>query len=373
MRIAAAVLAVVALALPMLARGDAAATGQAIAAALNKRDPDALMRLVDAEAVTRLVTGNLVLEGPERDGVAVGVPMGLRANLDIGMRSIESAKGTAKFLRAGLRGARPYALVRYDLGDQGTEYVEYYVTASGKIEDWYLHGAAMLYSTSAALGIATLLKSDSPMSGVLGSRVSAADLRPFTELRERLRAQDFAGAYRVLETFPESLRKTRQWAMMRVTFGGRVDDATYRAALRYVAQNFGSDTDLQFMLIDHYVYEGQPDRALASVAALERAIGGEDAATANLRGSILTGMKRFAEAEKACRRGISLEADHKPAYWCLVTVGTSTRNGRLAIEGLEAYERAFNVRFDPARLATLEHYREIARTPEFAAWARSRQ
>jgi hypothetical protein len=140
-----------------------------------------------------------------------------------------------------------------------------------------------------------------------------------------------------------------------------------------LAQSFGADADLQFMLIDHYVFEAQHDRALTSVAALERAIGGEDAASANLRGSILIGARRFDEAAKACRRGMALEPDYAAAYWCLVSVGISTRNGRIAVEGLKAYEKAFGMEFDLAKLAALEQYREIARTPEFAAWAKSRR
>jgi len=137
--------------------------------------------------------------------------------------------------------------------------------------------------------------------------------------------------------------------------------------------SFGAEADLQFMLIDHYFFEEQFDQALASLGALERAIGGEDAATANLRGNILIAARRFPDAAQACRRGMALEADHKQAYWCLVTVGIATRNGRIAVEGLKAYERAFAVEFDLDKLGAQDEYKEVARTPEFAAWAKSRR
>ena len=70
---------------------------------------------------------------------------------------------------------------------------------------------------------------------------------------------------------------------------------------------------------------------------------------------------------------LALEADHKPAYWCLVTVGLSTRNGKIAVEGLKAYEKAFAVEFDLDLLAAKDPYKEIARTPEFTAWAKARR
>jgi len=356
------------------ALADAAATGEALAAALNKRDVEALLRSMDVDAVAALVIKDLGLSAADREAVRKGFPRGLRNNLEIGVRMIDGTQGTAKFLRSGARGQKPYALVRYDLGDQGIDYVEYYLTPSDKVEDWYVHSMATLYSTSARLGLATMFKTDSMLFGLFGTRLTTeADVKPFRELRTALQAQDFAGAYRVLETFPEGFRKTRQWAVMRVTYGGRIDDATHRAALRHVAASFGSEADLQFMLIDHYFFEQQFDRALASLGALERAVGGEDAASANLRGSMLIAAKRFADAEKACRRGIALEPDHQPAYWCLVSVGVESRSGRIAVEGLKAYEKAFAIEFDLDKLGAQNEYREIARTPEFVAWKKSRR
>lgn len=358
----------------LLVHADPAATGRAIADALNKRDVEGVMRQMDVDAVTRLVLKDLGMSARDRESVAKGFPKALRNNVEIGARSIEGSKGSAKFLRTGARDGKSFALVRYDLGDNGTEYVEYYLTSADKVEDWYAHSQATRYSTSAALGLATVFKTDSMLFAVLGVRTASdADAKPFQALRANLQAQDFAGAYRTLDTFPESFRKTRQWAVMRVTYAGRVDEAAHRAALRHLAQGFGADPELQFMLIDHYVFESQFDRALAAVGALEKAIGGMDGATANIRGSILMGAKRYPEAEKACRQGMAAEPDHRNAYWCLVGVGLTTNSGKTAVEGLKAYEKAFETQFDLNKLGELENYRGIAKTPEFVAWKKSRR
>jgi hypothetical protein len=126
-------------------------------------------------------------------------------------------------------------------------------------------------------------------------------------------------------------------------------------------------------LIDHYFFEKQFDRALAAIASLEQAVGGEDASSGSLRGNVLTEMKRYPDAAKACRRAIAAEPDFKHGYWCLVTVGTSSNDGKLAVEGLTAYEKAFGVSFDPDKLVELDAYKNVARTPEFAAWAKPRK
>ena len=360
--------------LSLQVQADPAASGEAIAAAINKRDLDAVLGTIDVEAVNRLVLKDLGLKDSDRDALRKGMPKGLRNNLAIGMKSIEASRGTARFMRAGVRGGKPYALVRLDLGDEGTDYVEYFLTPAGKVEDWYVHSMATLYSTSARLSLATLFKTDSMLYGLFGSRIASdADVKPFTELRVNLQAQDYAAAYRTLERFPEGFRKTRQWALMRVTYGARMNDETHRAALRHLAENFGNDPELQFIFIDHHLFDEQFDRALGSVAALERAIGGEDGATANLRGTILASARRFDAAAAACRRGMALEPDHKPAYWCLVNVGVATKSGKIAIEGLKAYERAFGMEFNLDKLAALESYHAIARTPEFAAWKKTRR
>jgi tetratricopeptide (TPR) repeat protein len=356
------------------AQADVAAAGEGIAAALNQRQSEAMMRMLDVDAIVRLVVKDLGLSAADRDSVRRGLPRALRSTLDMSVNALEANKGSARYLRAGARDGKSFALVRYDLGEQGIDYVEYYLTASQKVEDWYVHSVATLYSTSARFDLATMLKTDSMLFGLFGARLTTqADMKPFTDLRTHLQAQQFAKAYRALEDFPESYRKSRQWALMRVSYGGRLDEATHRAALRHLASNFGKDADLQFMLIDHYFFEQQFDRALGALSGLERAIGGEDAATANLRGNILIAMKRFDEAAKACRRGMALESDHKPAYWCLVAVGIGAKSGKIAVEGLRAYEKAFAVEFDLKKLGTQDEYKEIARTPEFAAWAKSRR
>ena len=368
------ILIAVGLMLATTARADTTATGEAIAAALNKRDVEGMMRQLDTESIVRLVTKDLGLSQGDREQVRRGLPNGLRSNVNLSMQAIETGKGSAKYLRNGTRDGKQFALVRYDLGEQGIDYVEYYMTSTSKVEDWYVHSVATLYSASARFDLATMLKTDSMLFAVFGSKMATkADIKPFTDLRMHLSAQDFGKAYKTLEQFPDGYKKSRQWALMRVTYGGRMDENTHRNALRELAKNFGGDPELQFMLVDHYFFEQQFDRAITAIGALEKAIGGEDAATMNLRGNVLIAARRYDQASQACKRGMQLEPDHKAAYWCLVAVGLGQNNGKIAVEGLKAYEKAFEVVFNLDQLAAQAEYKQIATTPEFAAWRKSRR
>lgn len=353
---------------------DAAALGRSLAAAFNERSVDAFVKVVDVDAFSRIVLSDLGLGTADREALRTRLPLSVRKNAEMNMRAMAQNEGTAKYLRAGVEDGRPYALVRLDMGDQGVDYIKYYASSPRAVDDWYIFTAASLFSSAVRFNLATIFKSESVLFKLFGVRsVSPRDTRVFLEVRDSLAKDDYGGAFKALEKFPEDYRKSRQWALMRVTYGGRAGEESYRQALRHLAAAFGTDADLQLALIDHYFYENRFDRALAAVAALESAVGGEDASTNGLRGNLLAALKRSGEAEAACRRGIALEADFKAAYWCLVSVAIGRNDGKLAVDTLTAYEKAFGVRFDPAQLAQQEGYKDIGKTRQFAAWAKARR
>lgn len=353
---------------------DAAALGRSLAAAFNERSVDAFVKVVDVDAFSRIVLSDLGLGKADHEALRTRLPLSVRKNAEMSMRAIAQNEGTAKYLRAGVEGGRAYALVRLDMGDQGVDYIKYYASSPRAVDDWYIFTAASLFSSAVRFNLATIFKSESVLFRLFGVRsVSARDTGAFIEVRDSLAKDDYGGAFKALEKFPEDYRKSRQWALMRVTYGGRAGGESYRQALRHLAAAFGTDADLQLALIDHYFYEKQFDRALAAVAALEGAVGGEDASTNGLKGNLLAALKRSGEAEAACRRGIALEADFKPAYWCLISVAIERNDGKLAVGALTAYEKAFGVHFDPAELAQQEGYEDIGKTREYAAWAKARR
>ncbi len=352
----------------------AAALGQAIAAAFNERSVDAFMDVVDVDAFGEIVLRDLGIGTADSQAIRKRLPTAVRKMAETGMRAIAQNEGSAKFLRAGVEGGRPYAVVRLDLGDQGTDYIKYFASTPRAVEDWYVFTAASLYSSAVRFNLATLFKNESVLLKAFGlPSLSVRDTRAFLEVRDSVAKDDYVGAYKALERFPEDYRKSRQWAVMRVTYGGRAGDENYRQALRHLAARFGGDADLQLLLIDHYFYEKQFGRALQAVSALEAAVGGEDASTNGLKGNLLTALQRPRDAEAACRRGITLESDFKPAYWCVVSVAIERKDGKTVVETLTAYEKAFGVRFDPVKLAQQEPYAAISKTPEFAAWAKARK
>lgn len=263
--------------------------------------------------------------------------------------------------------------IEYKGEEGGFDYIEYYLSPAQKVQDWYTHSRGSRASTSMALVMSSMLKRDSILGALFGVKsFSEADVRTFREFGTHFSGGDLPKAHRALFRLPESYRQTKDWAMLRANVAG-YDERAYRAALEHLAKNFGGDPSVQFMLIDHYYYEQRFDLAHRAISSFEASVGGEDAATNFLKCSALIASRRHDDAVTACRRGIALEPDFEPVYWGVVTAGLQSGNAKLALDGLSAYERAFDLEFDPEKLAQLDEYRELARTPEFAAWAKQRR
>jgi tetratricopeptide (TPR) repeat protein len=353
----------------------AADVGEQIADALNEQDLETMYAVIDIDSLARTLSGDLGLSSADAKAFHDGLRKGMRRNLDTGLRQFTAKGGVAKYVRTGNREGKPFALVRVEYtGDEGGfDYVEYYLSPGQQVEDWYTHSRGSRASTSMRLAMSSMLKKDSMLTALFGVKaVNDSEVKRFREFNAALAAGDLPKAYLALDGLPESYRQTRDWAMLRASIAA-FDERAYRAALEHLAKNFGNDSSVQFMLIDHYYYQERFDLAHQAVTVFETSIGGEDAVTNFLKCSSLISWRRYDDAVKACRRGIELEADFQPAYWGVVTAGLQSKNPKLALSGLSAYEKAFKMEFDPDRLAQLDEYRDLGRTPEFAAWAKSRR
>jgi tetratricopeptide (TPR) repeat protein len=348
--------------------------GQQVARAVNDQNAQILIELIDVGALARGAARDLDLTPQQAAKLEEGMRGGLRANIEAGLRNFAAKQGSAKFIRTGKHAGRTYALVRveFDAGEGGYEYLEYYVTPAGQISDWYAHTRGALATESMRIAISSMLDKDSMLTTLFGLQsVDAKDVARFRAFSQLMAKGDYPGAYRALETLPESYRKSKDWAMLRTSLAG-FDEATYRAALEHLARNFAADPSVQFMLVDHYFYQEQFDRAYEAVVAFEAHVG-EDGATNFLKCSCRLASERYDDAVRACERAIAIEPDFKSAYWGMVNLGIAANRPRVALSGLTAYEQAFGVQFDPDKLAKMESYRQLARTPEYAAWAKQRR
>jgi predicted Zn-dependent protease len=222
------------------------------------------------------------------------------------------------------------------------------------------------------LAVSAMLDKGSMLASLFGVRsVDGQEVERFRAFSRHLAASDLPRAYQALEGLPEDYKRTKDWAMLRASIAS-YDEAAYRSSLEHLAKNFADDSSVQFMLIDHYFYQQRFDQAYKAVTAFEAHVG-EDGVTNFLKCSCLLGWKRYDDAVAACQRATAVEPDFKSGYWGLITAGIESGNAKVTLAALSAYEKAFEVSFDPDVLAKTDPYRSIAGTPEFAAWARQRR
>lgn len=356
------------------ARATPEQVGRQIEQAFNAQDTDILVQLIDLQALSREVMSDLGLSASQAAKLREGMRKSLRTNIEAGLRNFAQREGVAKFLRTGKQDGKTYSLVRieYQAGDGGFDYLEYYVTPAGLIEDWYTHTRGSRASTSMRLAVSAMLDKGSMLASLFGVRsVDGQEVERFRAFSRHLAASDLPRAYQALEGLPEEYKRTKDWAMLRASIAS-YDEAAYRSSLEHLAKNFADDSSVQFMLIDHYFYQQRFDQAYKAVTAFEAHVG-EDGVTNFLKCSCLLGWKRYDDAVAACQRATAVEPDFKSGYWGLITAGIESGNAKVTLAALSAYEKAFEVSFDPDVLAKTDPYRSIAGTPEFAAWARQRR
>jgi hypothetical protein len=356
------------------ARATPEQVGRQIEQAFNTQDTDTLVQLIDLQALSSEVMSDLGLSAEQAGKLREGMRRSLRTNIEAGLRNFAQREGVAKFMRTGKQAGKTYSLVRmeYQAGDGGFDYIEYYVTPAGLIEDWYTHTRGSRASTAMRLAVSAMLDKGSMLASLFGVRsVDGQEVERFRAFSRQLAAGDLPAAYRALDGLPESYKRTKDWAMLRASISSH-DEAAYRSSLAHLAKHFGDDPSVQFMLIDHYFYEGRFDQAHKAVSAFEAHVG-EDGVTNFLKCSCLIGWKRYDDAVAACQRSITVEGDFKSGYWGTITAGIEGGNPKVALAALSAYEQAFQVSFDPDVLAKTDPYRTIAGTPEFAAWAKLRR
>jgi hypothetical protein len=356
------------------ARATPEQVGRQIEQAFNAQDTDILVQLIDLQALSREVMNDLGLSASQAAKLREGMRKSLRTNIEAGLRNFAQREGVAKFLRTGKQDGKTYSLVRieYQAGDGGFDYLEYYVTPAGLIEDWYTHTRGSRASTSMRLAVSAMLDKGSMLASLFGVRsVDGQEVERFRAFSRHLAASDLPRAYQALEGLPEDYKRTKDWAMLRASIAS-YDEAAYRSSLEHLANNFADDSSVQFMLIDHYFYQQRFDQAYKAVTAFEAHVG-EDGVTNFLKCSCLLGWKRYDDAVAACQRATAVESDFKSGYWGLITAGIESGNPKVTLAALSAYEKAFEVSFDPDVLAKTDPYRAIAGTPEFAAWARQRR
>jgi len=349
--------------------------GTELAAALNKSDLPGLEKLIDLQALASRIARKMAISERETSGFVAGFTRkgSVNALFANTLESLHRAHGKVELMRVVQRGDERRPLLRFDLGDNGFDYVEYILesTASGyRVVDWYQLSTGEL--TSVTIAVASKLLFD-PNPGLLKSLLGVTAVNDdlvarFKSIGQLEREHKFVEAIGVIEKMPPELANSRVLMVKAVTLASESgDDSRYRRALSRLAERHGNDPTLALMLLDHYFYEGNMEKALQSIAAMEARLG-RDGVTELLKANIHLSKHQYDETISHAQQAILLEPNRPNAYFVLALGYISKEQYPMAIETYSTLGSKLGYRFTRAGFESDPKMKKFVQSAAFKSW-----
>jgi tetratricopeptide (TPR) repeat protein len=331
-----------------------------------------LEELLDLEAVARRAAQTFIEPGRGRDEFVAGFLRGTTRFSENLIGQMASVQGQALFLRVhsfdGMRGA----LVRYDLGDQGFNYLlllaENRGDARPRVVDLFVAtNGQRLSETLGAIGQLFSAPSDSLLGRLFGQTAIDMNLSgQFRRIGELQMAGRTADAYAIVREMPEAVRNHRVMLNLSVQLASLLGEDVYREELARLARFHRDDPTAAFLLIDYYFYKGDSEAAMQAILGLERAFG-LDAAIATVKANIALLAGDLAGARAFAEQSVELEPDNEASRWTLLGVLMPAEKYADGIRVLEGLERDFGYAFDDTSFADNDVFAGFVESPEYVS------
>jgi tetratricopeptide (TPR) repeat protein len=347
-----------------------------LASAFNERDTSMFMQRFDRKVfVDRVVRCTHLPEEQRQQVMKIARQGADRMGQVIQHRLGKNAR--VKFLRI-----RPSAadqpdlfnsLYRVDFGDDGLSYWELQLDSRSpsdiRIVDWINYSNGSLVSEGMGDMFGLLLGDDSkPVSGGAASAVKPGNRRVLMRFLSAKRKGNAQAVLQYYKELPKWIRNDRFLQAAWVESAGMVSDDEYRKALSDLARAHGNDPRMSLMLMEHYVFEKDYDRAHALVSQFSKMIGG-DAALEALHANIAYEAGDVKEAVRFSRRAIQADRDYEDTYWTLLHSLVQDRHYEDAVLVLRILAGKFSYSFEPKQLAETPGFSGFAKSAEFQSWA----
>jgi len=348
--------------------------GALLADAFNEQDADAVSDMLNLRELGRRAGRGIMRSEREleqfADGFAQAGPDKIVTRL---LETLQSNEGSVRMMRVATRGKQFRPMLRWDLGDNGFDYLEFVVerASDGALHavDWHQLSTGELFSVS--IGAVSRLMID-PNPGMLRSllgvnKVDDTVLKQFVRLGELERSRKYVEALAALNALPTEIKESRILMIKGVTLASQSQrEDLYRQQLAQLAQHFADDPSAAFMLLDHFYYEGDLEKALASLAAIESRVD-RDGMTETLRANLYYSKGRYADMLKYAEAAVRIEPEYEDAYF--TNALASALNGRFE-EAVALYKTLaddFGYEFSRDNF-TDEALKAFVASPAFATW-----
>lgn len=350
-------------------------TAASLVQAFNQRNESAVVDFLDMPAVGARVGKAMATNPTEQSQVAHAFNENLGHKMvQSYFKILDSRHGTVRLMRTTQSNGQVLALVRFDMGGQGFDYLEFVLQPDGtghyRAVDWYQLSRGELVSVT--LGALVKLMAD-PDPDLLHRLLGTTTYDPnqiarLKQIGTLQRSGDFAGALAASNQLPPEIADTRIVLTVRVSLASLAGDkAEYHRLLGVLAHKYSADPAVAFLLIDYYFAEHKMDQALQCVVTIERRVG-SDGVTNLLKANIDMMTGAYAQGVASAQQAIQLEPDLKDAYYSLAMNYAGLKQYPQAIGVYKSMITRFKLKFDRQHFEREPRLAGLVQSPDFQKW-----
>ena len=349
--------------------------GADVTRAFNERDRKTLMVLLDFHELVVRAADFTGLTGKNRQDYIRGTEsVGIDRLLEAYFRGLDADEGTVRFIRVTDQ-RPPRALVRFDLGDKGFNYLEFVLRTDAKGQtravDWFQMNTGELLSVTLG-GASQLFAGANPglVQRLLGGS-SALDEDTVAKMRkagELHRAKKYAEALALLKQLPEPLATSRIMLSAQITTAALANlSDEYDRALSQMAKYHSDDPAASFMLMDYYFLRKDVPQVLKALDTMEKRVG-VDGATSLMRANTYALAEDYANGLKFAEKALSLEPDYLSAHDTRATLLVHLKRYPDAVDAYRGMEKRFGLAFTREIFLSDPVFEPLVASKAFSAW-----
>jgi tetratricopeptide (TPR) repeat protein len=348
-----------------------------IVTGFNNKDAQPFNRAIDANAIADKALDLTLADANWKAGVRDGMLPGLNS---MGQKILNqlAPDSYVKLLRLKQEGEQGRALLRFDYGDQGIAYLDFFLKAGPggevRIVDWYDYSRGQRYASSlqqmAAIMSPTPTKLGKLFDVVSERREAANSLLEILKLHVQQKHK--AAAEKFLSQDERYLR-SRLLNLIAVQSANITGDLElYRKVLANLARYHGDDEDLFLVLMDYYLLEEEYDKVLRGLDKFLAHFGVDDAGLEVVRATTLYYKGDYGAALSASQRAIAMEPAYEYGYWTQLVTQAAMGDYAGGVTTARLMEQEFDYDMSPEALAEDPDLAPLVESQAYRSWRAGR-
>ncbi len=348
-------------------------TGEEIVAAFQDRSGESFANLLDMTTISERALDGMKYGHKDKLEIVRGMQQA-KGQVGSVVVSLVSADSLMRVVRARHHADGVQVLVRANMGDLGFSYRDFLLYAKGdeapKIIDWYDYSSGQNYSDSIRQSLIAILPGNSNYGRLLDLvRGKNESRKQFRDLLNATTNQDFNTFFSIYDKADDELKEHRLVLIMANGMASiSNDEQRMIKTLGLIAEHYGDDEALQFILLDHYHYAGEYNKAIDALELMATHMGIRDSVNWALTAIYYNLMGDNDNAIAAGNQSIELEPDTDFAYLALLTVYNDTKRFDDTVTIMKALEDGFDYEFTTETIGEAPEFQELLDSKAFQDW-----